>query len=75
MENFNDKPRLSMMYFGAPSLDATICPIPRMVSSLIHYRPFTWRELKKAAYSQRLADRRLDLFKYNHNQNNEKKKC
>ncbi|KAL8094449.1 gibberellin 2-beta-dioxygenase 2-like [Apium graveolens] len=69
MANSNKKPRLSMMYFGAPSLNARICPLPQMVSS--HnpalYKPFTWCEFKKAAYSLRLAGRRLDLFMYNYN--------
>lgn len=65
-----------MMFFGAPSLDAKICPLPQMVSSYnpTLYKPFTWYEFKKAAYSQRLAGRRLDLFTYNYNQNSERLK-
>ncbi|KAK9281050.1 hypothetical protein L1049_003942 [Liquidambar formosana] len=59
------KPRLSMVYFGAPSLNTWISPLPEMVSpqqpSL--YKPFTWSEYKKAAYSSRLGDSRLDRFK------------
>ena len=65
----SEKARLSMMYFGAPSLNAWISPLPDMVSSQKPslYRPFSWGEFKKAAYSLRLGDSRLDLFKANTN--------
>lgn len=64
--------RLSIIYFGAPPLNACISPLPQLAVSNSNntttahdylYRPFTWSEFKKTAYSLRLADRRLDFFK------------
>lgn len=53
-----------MMYFGAPSLTASLSPLQQTVSSHrpIIYKPFTWGEYKMAVYSGRLGDRRLDFF-------------
>ncbi|KAF2310314.1 hypothetical protein GH714_007710 [Hevea brasiliensis] len=57
--------RMSMAYFAAPPLDTEIAALPHMVSAArpTLYRPFTWADYKKAAYSLRLGDARLDLFR------------
>ncbi|XP_052187319.1 gibberellin 2-beta-dioxygenase 2-like [Diospyros lotus] len=61
------KGRQSMLYFGAPPLNAWISALPEMHSHrhtpIIQYKPFTWAQFKKAAYSLRLGDPRLHLFK------------
>ncbi|XP_020230264.1 gibberellin 2-beta-dioxygenase 2 [Cajanus cajan] len=59
------KCRMSVAYFGAPPLHARIVAPSVMVTpqrpSL--FRPFTWAEYKKATYSLRLGDTRIDLFR------------
>ncbi|XP_043708592.1 gibberellin 2-beta-dioxygenase 2-like [Telopea speciosissima] len=59
------KSRMSMVYFGTPSLHAWISPLPETITAETPslYRPFTWAEFKKAAYSLRLGDSRVDLFR------------
>ncbi|KAF5752112.1 gibberellin 2-beta-dioxygenase 2-like [Tripterygium wilfordii] len=59
------KSRVSMAYFGAPSLQARISVLPEMLTphNPCRYRPFTWAEYKKACYSLRLGAGRLDHFR------------
>ncbi|XVF38924.1 hypothetical protein REPUB_Repub20aG0144400 [Reevesia pubescens] len=59
------KSRLSMAYFGAPPLHASVTAPAELVTPQkpLLYRPFTWSEYKKASYSLRLGDSRLDLFR------------
>ncbi|XP_030468935.1 gibberellin 2-beta-dioxygenase 2-like [Syzygium oleosum] len=59
------KPRTSMAFFGAPPLHARIAPQLELVAPRrpCLYKPFTWAEYKKAVYSLRLGDTRLDLFR------------
>ncbi|XP_058209672.1 gibberellin 2-beta-dioxygenase 2-like [Rhododendron vialii] len=62
----SNKPRMSIAYFGAPPLHSRITPLPELLIPGFRpalYRPFTWAEYKKAAYSLRLSDSRLDLFR------------
>ncbi|KAF6142844.1 hypothetical protein GIB67_002708 [Kingdonia uniflora] len=58
------KSRVSMIYFGGPSLSEKIAPLESLMKegeeSL--YREFTWFEYKKSAYMSRLADNRLGNF-------------
>ncbi|KAJ0743461.1 putative gibberellin 2-beta-dioxygenase [Helianthus annuus] len=65
MANKSNRSRMSMMYFAAPSLNEWISPIQQLISpgNLRLYKSFTWNEYKKAAYSLRLGDQRIDLFK------------
>ncbi|KAK7264753.1 hypothetical protein RJT34_32363 [Clitoria ternatea] len=61
----SEKSRMSMAYFGAPPLNACIVAPPVLVTpqrpSL--FRPFTWADYKKATYSLRLGDTRIQLFR------------
>ncbi|KAJ7955278.1 gibberellin 2-beta-dioxygenase 2-like [Quillaja saponaria] len=59
------KSRMSMAYFCAPPLNAKISAVPDLVAPqrLSLYKPFTWAEYKKATYSLRLGDSRLELFR------------
>lgn len=63
--NAGPKPRLSMAYFGAPSLDAWISPLPQMVNPNQQsiYRPFTWGHYKSHIYAFQLAGAKIDSFK------------
>ncbi|KAI3469247.1 hypothetical protein Pfo_025910 [Paulownia fortunei] len=59
------KSRMSMAYFAAPPLHATINCLPGLATPQKPplYRSFTWAEYKKATYARRLGDSRLNLFK------------
>ncbi|CAK9187607.1 unnamed protein product [Ilex paraguariensis] len=61
----SNKSRMSMAYFGAPPLHARITSPPELATPQKphFYRPFTWAEYKKATYSLRLGDSRLNLFR------------
>ncbi|GLT98934.1 hypothetical protein SLE2022_164080 [Rubroshorea leprosula] len=61
----SSRPRMSMAYFGAPPLHARVEALPEMLTGngASLYRPFTWAEYKKAAYTRRLRDSRLEFFR------------
>ncbi|RYR30694.1 hypothetical protein Ahy_B01g055447 [Arachis hypogaea] len=61
----SQKSRMSMAYFGAPPLTARIVAPPVLVTPQTPslFRPFTWADYKKATYSLRLGDTRIDLFR------------
>ncbi|WOH13091.1 hypothetical protein DCAR_0832600 [Daucus carota subsp. sativus] len=56
--------RMSFGYFSGPPLDAKITASPEFITpdkpSL--YKPFTWAEFKKTAYSLRLKENRLKFY-------------
>ncbi|KAL2321537.1 hypothetical protein Fmac_025916 [Flemingia macrophylla] len=56
--------RLSIIYFGGPSLDENIAPLPSLVSKEEEslYKKLTWQEYKNAAYKSRLSENRFRLF-------------
>ncbi|KAL0554051.1 hypothetical protein IC582_007959 [Cucumis melo] len=63
--NIEPKPRMSMAYFAAPSLNALISPLKEMVTSNqpCLYKPFTWGEYRAHIYSLPLASSKLDFVK------------
>lgn len=58
------KPRVSIIYFGAPPPTQKIAPMASLMKAGEEslYREFTWEEYKKAAYKSRLGDYRLGPF-------------
>lgn len=57
--------RMSVIYFGAPSLLASISTSLEMLSSIGHflYRTFTWARFKDNLYFWHLTEGHLDDFK------------
>jgi gibberellin 2-oxidase len=54
-----------MIYFAGPAPAQRIAPLPELLGHGEQglYRDFTWGDYKKAAYSSRLGDNRLDPFR------------
>lgn len=67
--NDPSKSRLSFGYFSGPPLHAKITALPEFITpekpSL--YKPFTWAEFKKNAYSLRLKENRLKFYELRSN--------
>lgn len=56
--------RISMMFFGAPALDAVVTS-PCQLLDEDHpgfYKPFSWRDYKKSLYSLKLGNSLLQRF-------------
>ncbi|PIN23258.1 Iron/ascorbate family oxidoreductase [Handroanthus impetiginosus] len=68
LNSFNS--RTSMAFFAAPPLHATIncLQVLGTQQSPPLYRSFTWAKYKKATYTKRLEESRLDLFKVEENE-------
>ncbi|KAG6431338.1 hypothetical protein SASPL_109417 [Salvia splendens] len=58
--------RMSIAYFAAPPLHATVSCLPGVAATAPIYRSFSWGEYKQAAYMRRLGDTRLNLFELLH---------
>ncbi|CAN6872306.1 hypothetical protein Bca4012_076787 [Brassica carinata] len=58
------KSRVSMIYFGGPTLSQKITPLPSLVPKQEDwlYKEFTWSQYKSSAYKSKLGDYRLGLF-------------
>ncbi|CAN8288564.1 unnamed protein product [Cochlearia groenlandica] len=63
---YGKESRLSTAFFAGPPLQTKIGPLPSMLTRANQtrlYQSFTWNEYKKIAYSLRLEDSRLDVFR------------
>lgn len=63
---YGKESRLSTSFFAGPPLQAKIGPLQAMVTTANQprlYQTFTWSEYKNLAYSQRLEDSLLDMFR------------
>ncbi|GFP81150.1 gibberellin 2-beta-dioxygenase [Phtheirospermum japonicum] len=58
----NEKLRVSMIYFGGPTMDERIAPLAMKEGEQSLYKDFTWNEYKTFAYSTKLGVNRLALF-------------
>lgn len=67
--NDPSKSRLSFGYFSGPPLHAKITALPEFITpdQPCLYKPFTWAEFKKTAYSLRLKESRLKFYQLSSN--------